>query len=190
MAKRNTIKDQTLRNAEYYGTQETKDKLYAKSLNNECFDSLMNIILSEKNIREAYRNIKTNKGSQTPGTDGKTIKDIQNLSTEEVVLNIKKIVNGKQGYRPKPVRRKMVPKPNNDIKPYGIPCIWDRLIQQCIKQILEPICEAKFSEHSYGFRPARSVENAMAEVYKNLNLSRLRFVTSKDSLTIFPAINI
>lgn len=161
--------------------QEVFDDLYARSLKGEMFTNLVDIILSRKNILLAYRNIKTNDGSKTPGTDNTTIKDIGKLSPDEVVEKVRYIVTGsKYGYRPKPVRRKEIPKPNGSTRPLGIPCMWDRLAQQCIKQVMEPICEAKFSENSFGFRPNRSVENAMAVTEKHLQVSGLRFVCEFD----------
>ena len=72
----------SLRHAEYYGMQQTYDDLYTKSKNGEPFSGLMDIILSRENILLAYRNIKANTGSNTPGTDRLTIKDIGCLSTE------------------------------------------------------------------------------------------------------------
>lgn len=63
---------------------------------------------------------------------------------------------------------------------YGIPCMWDRLIQQCIKQIMEPICEAKFSENSYGFRPLRSVEHAIQRIYQLMQRINLHYVVEFD----------
>ena len=148
-----------IRHSEYYGLQETFDRLYAQSKNGEIFTNLMEIILSRENILLAYRNIKANAGSHTPGTDRQTIRDIGRLTPEEVVDKARFIVAGSpHGYRPKPVRRKDIPKPYDPTKtrPLGIPCIWDRLIQQCIKQVMEPICEAKFSNNSFGFGPAEN----------------------------------
>ena len=170
----------SLRHAEYYGMQQTYDDLYAKSKNGELFPKLMDIVFSRENILLAYRNIKANTGSNTPGTDRLTIKNIGCLSTEEVVDKVRRIVNGKRGYCPKPVRRKDIPKPNGSTRPLGIPCIWDRLIQQCIKQVMEPICEAKFSNNSYGFRPGRSVEHAISRTYQLMQLSHLHYVIEFD----------
>ena len=179
-----------LRHNEYYGMQEIFDDLYARAKNGEVFTDLMSIVLKRENILLAYRNIKTNTGSNTTGTDGLTIKDIGKLTPEEVVDKVRFILTGsKHGYRPRPVRRVEIPKPNGDMRPLGIPCIWDRLIQQCIKQVMEPICEAKFSEHSYGFRPNRSVEHAIADTYMRLNRGHLHFVVEFDIKGFFDNVN-
>ncbi len=169
-----------IRHNEYYDMQETFDELYDKSGKGESFESLMPIILSSENILLAYRNIKSNHGSITPGTDGISITDLKILSSEEIVSNVRKFVTGKRGYNPRAVRRKDIPKPNGETRPLGIPCMWDRLIQQCIKQVIEPICEARFSEHSYGFRPGRSTENAIAEIERLSTYSNLHYVVEFD----------
>ena len=170
-----------LRHAEYYQMQGCFDDLYAQSSQNHIFTNLMDIVLSRENILLAYRNIKSNSGSNTPGTDRLTIKDIGRLTPEEVVDKVRFIVTGsKHGYRPKPVRRKDIPKPNGKMRPLGIPCIWDRLIQQCIKQVMEPICEAKFSENSYGFRPNRSVEHIIHRTYQLMQKMHLHYVIEFD----------
>ena len=169
--------------------QNIFDKLYERSKNNYIFKDLITIIFSKENILLAYRNIKTNTGSHTAGTDKKTIKDIQNLSADEVVSFVRRIVSGKHGYRPKPVRRKNIPKPNGDTRPLGIPSIWDRLVQQCIKQVIEPICEAKFSNNSYGFRPNRSVEHAIARTYNLMQLTNLHYVVEFDIKGFFDNVN-
>jgi len=179
-----------LRHAEYYGMQPTFDELYQRSRNGGIFDNLMDLILSRDNILLAYRNIKANGGSYTAGTDNRNITDIGSMSPEKVVEKVRFIVTGSQhGYRPKPVRRKDIPKPNGKTRPLGIPCIWDRLIQQCIKQILEPICEAKFSNNSYGFRPNRSVEHAINRTYSMLQMMNLHYVIEFDIKGFFDNVN-
>ena len=178
------------RHAEYYGMQRIFDELYAKSKAGETFTGLMELVLSPDNIMLAYRNIKTNTGSYTAGTDKQNIGDIGRLPPAEVIGKVRKIVTGSEhGYRPKPVRRKDIPKPNGKTRPLGIPCIWDRLVQQCIKQILEPICEAKFSNNSYGFRPNRSVEHAISRTYSLLQRAHLHYVLEFDIKGFFDNVN-
>ena len=182
MTKKNLCVE-SLRHAEYYGMQEIFDELYAESKSGKIFEDLMPLILNRENILLAYRNIKSNAGSKTAGTDGLTIKDVGRLTPDEVVEKVRYIVTAsEQGYKPKPVRRKNIPKLYDTTKtrPLGIPCIWDRLIQQSIKQILDPICEARFSKNNYGFRPGRSVENAISHVYRLLQLSHLHYVIEFD----------
>ena len=158
--------------------------------NGEKFQNLMDDILSRENILLAYRNIKTNKGSHTPGKDKVTMKDIAKLTSDEVVEKVRFIMVGSvHGYRPKPVRRKEIPKPDGSLRPLGIPCIWDRIVQQSIKQVLEPICEAKFSNNSYGFRPNRCVEHAIAETHRLLQRSKLGYVVEFDIKGFFDNVN-
>lgn len=173
--KSNTI--DYLRHNEYCGIQEIFDNLYAKSKEGQVFTNLIDLILKDENILLAYRNIKADVNSEIPGIDGLTIKDISILTPTEVIDKVRFITTKSQhGYRPKPVKRKKVSKINGETRPFGIPCIWDRLIQQCIKQVLEPICEAKFSDNSFGFRPIRTVENAIARTYRMIQLSNLYHV--------------
>lgn len=181
-----TLSVDNLRWAEYYDMQSTFDELYAKSKEGKTFEDLMGTILSRENILLAYRSIKGNGGSVTPGTDKTTIKDLGALTSEELVEKVRFIVTGSvHGYRPKPVRRKDIPKPNGSTRPLGIPCMWDRLIQQCIKQVMEPICEAKFSNNSHGFRPQRSVEHAIQATYSRLQKSNLHYVIEFDIKSFF-----
>ena len=186
------VSKEDLRHAEYYDMQSVFDDLYARSKAGEVFSDLMETILSRNNILLAYRNIKSNTGSNTAGTDKLTIKDIGKMPVNEMVEKVRFIVTGsKHGYRPKPVRRKDIPKPHDptSMRPLGIPCIWDRLVQQCIKQVMEPICEAKFSENSFGFRPNRSVENIIAKTYNLMQLSHLHFVIEFDIKGFFDNVN-
>ena len=147
---------------------------------------LYDIITSRNNILLAYRTIKSNKGSKTPGTDGKTISDIENQSKNDLVEDVQRKL---KNYRPKKVRRKLIEKDNGKMRPLGIPCILDRIIQQCFKQVLEPIAEAHFYNHSYGFRPLRSTHHAMARVQFLVNQSKLHYVVDIDIKGFFDNIN-
>ena len=177
-----------LRHAEYYDFQKVQYKLYADSQNGRIFKHLIEIIVLPENIRLAYRNIKANHGSKTAGTDGRTIKDLENLPDEKLVA----LVQRKLGwYEPQIVLRVEIPKSSDPTKkrPLGIPTILDRLIQQCVLQVLEPICEAKFHDHSFGFRPNRSQEHAIALVYKNIQLSHYYYVVDIDIKGFFDNVN-
>ncbi|WNR46868.1 group II intron reverse transcriptase/maturase [Paenibacillus roseipurpureus] len=177
---------QALRNWEYYGMTEAFTDLYERSANNEIFSRLYEIVTSRENILLAYRTMKSNKGSKTPGTDGLTIKDIEQRPENELVSEIQ---NRLQHYRPKNVRRKLIEKDNGKMRPLGIPCILDRIIQQCFKQVLEPIAEAKFYNHSYGFRPLRSTHHAMARVQFLINQASMHYVVDIDILSFFDNVN-
>lgn len=180
------LKRSKLRHLEYYGMQEIFDNLHANSKNNNIFTNLMETIKSEENIKLAYRNIKNNAGSYTSGVDSFTIRDIKKLAESDYVEKVKQKMSW---YKPKAVRRVEIPKWNGKTRPLGIPTIWDRIVQQCILQVLEPICEAKFNKHSYGFRPNRSAEHAMAEVYKHIQRSGLHFVVDIDIKSFFDEVN-
>ena len=82
-----------------------------------------------------------------------------------------------------------IPKPNGKTRPLGIPCMDDRIIQQCIKQILEPICEAKFHKHSYGFRPNRSTDHAIARCMQLMNKAQLHYIVDIDIKGFFDNVN-
>ena len=186
--KRKVQKKKKLRNAEYYDFQKIQDKLYADSMQGRTFNRLVELIALPENIRLAYRNIKANSGSRTAGTDGRTIKDLEKMSDSKLVALVQRKLNW---YEPQSVRRVEIPKGNDPKKkrPLGIPTILDRLIQQCVLQILEPICEAKFHEHSYGFRPNRSQEHAIALVYKNIQCSHYYYVVDVDIKGFFDNVN-
>jgi len=180
------VKKQKLRNNEYYGTGEMFDDLFAKSQSGECFQDLMELIESENNILLAYRNIKKNKGSKTKGTNSTNIVDIGKMESAEVVRYVRKrLIN----FKPHSVRRVKIEKYDGKMRPLGIPTIEDRLIQQCIKQVLEPICEARFYKHSYGFRPNRSTHHAIARSMFLSNIAGYSFVVDIDIKGFFDNIN-
>ena len=186
MTKVKKPKKQKLRNAEYYNFTVIFDGLYSKSKEKKNFYDLMTIITHEDNIKLAYRNIKKNHGSKTAGADNNTILDLQKWETEKLVEHVQKRFSH---YTANKVRRVEIPKGNGKMRPLGIPTIMDRLIQQAVLQVLEPICEAKFHERSNGFRPNRSAENALAQVYKAIQLQGLHFVVDIDIKGFFDNVN-
>jgi len=173
-----------LRNNEYYGMQSILDKLHEQACNNHEFQDLLKIITLEDNILLAYRNIKKNKGSTTKGTDGRTIEHYKDWSEEKF---IKYHQDKFRNYHPKSVRRVEIPKTwqPEKFRPLGIPCMDDRIIQQCILQVMQPICEAKFHKHSYGFRPNRAASHAIARAMYLMNRNRLHYVVDIDIKSFF-----
>jgi group II intron reverse transcriptase/maturase len=175
--KKKLLKRQKLRNNEYYDMQAVFDKLYKDSLTKREFKNLTRIVTAEENIKLAYRNLKKNAGSKTPGTDGKTIAHLAQMSEADLVQTVQKKFGW---YQPQSILRKEIPKGNGKTRPLGIPTIMDRLIQQCVLQVMEPICEAKFCNTSNGFRPNRGVENALAQAEKHMQKSNLHIVIDID----------
>ena len=149
------------------------DKLYQQSREareageRPAFKGLLEIMSAEATIVTAIHNIKSNHGSDTPGVDNKTMKrDYLQKSYKWVINDIRAAF---EKFEPQKVRRKYIDKPGKKEKrPLGIPTIRDRIVQECMRIVMEPIMEAQFFEHSYGFRPMR--DTAMA-------LERLNFIT-------------
>ncbi|QDI91392.1 group II intron reverse transcriptase/maturase [Salicibibacter halophilus] len=177
---------QALRYWDYYDMMDTFTDLYEKSMERQSFSRLYDVITSRENILLAYRTIKSNKGSKTSGIDGKTIADLKSWSEEDLITEVR---NKLKNYCPKKVRRKWIEKDNGKWRPLGIPCILDRIIQQCFKQVLEPIAEAQFYNHSYGFRPLRSAHHAMARIQFLINQADFHFVVDIDIKSFFDHIN-
>ncbi len=112
--------------------------------------------------------------------------DIGEKQPEELVAYVRKRL---ENFQPHAVRRVEIPKPDGRIRPLGIPTMEDRIIQQCIKQVLEPICEAKFYKHSYGFRPNRSAHHAVARAMFLANQAGYCFVADIDIKGFFDNVN-
>ena len=104
-------------------------------------------------MNKAYKQVYKNKGAS--GVDGVTVDELFSYIQEHKEEILWKIRNRK--YKPQPVRRVLIPKDNGKMRKLGIPSVIDRVIQQAIVQILTPIYEEQFSDHSYGFRPKRSL---------------------------------
>ncbi len=174
------------RKAEYYGLETLFRELNQKSEQGIHFHKLMAYVSNPRNIKLAYRNIKRNKGSQTPGTDKMIMKEISEMGEESFVKKIQKIL---EDYTPQTVRRVFIPKKNGKWRPLGIPAIIDRIVQQCLKQVLEPILEAKFYPHSYGFRPERSTHHALARAEALIFHAQLHYTVKVDIQSFFDNVN-
>ena len=121
---------------------------------------LLEAILDRENLNRAYKRVKANKGA--PGADGMTVEEALPWLKENGKELTESIRAGK--YKPTPVRRKEIPKPDGGARKLGIPTVRDRIIQQAIAQQLMPIYEPLFSEGSYGYRPGRSAQDAIYKI--------------------------
>jgi len=144
------------------------DFLYEKAKQNTAFTGLLEAAANEVTIVTAIHNIKSNKGSKTAGVDKAKMDKYLQMPKEEVVALIQ---NNLKHYLPKPARREYIDKGNGKKRPLGIPTILDRIIQECVRIIIEPICEAKFYPNSYGFRPYRAQKHAVRDVINIINAS-------------------
>lgn len=126
---------------------------------------LMDKILSQKNLQEAMKRVKSNKGAS--GIDKMSVEEIDEYFSKHIE-EIKTSIWEKK-YRPQAVKRVYIPKPNGKKRPLGIPVVVDRVVQQAVAQVFSELYDECFSEHSYGFRPNRSAHQAMEEVLFYLN---------------------
>lgn len=148
------------------GLKQLLDFLYDKSKQGVKFTGLMEIVSHEVTIVTAIHNIKSNKGSKTSGVDKIKMDKYLQMSKEEVVDLIQQTL---KVYRPKPAKRVYIDKSNGKKRPLGIPTILDRIIQECVRIVIEPICEAQFYPYSYGFRPYRAQKHAVRDIINVIN---------------------
>ncbi len=138
----------------------------ARQGNRKRLRDLQRLLLSsDSNLLYSIRRVTYGSGSETPGIDGITyrtpesrIRLFQEVRTSEI-----------KTYNPIPVKRIYIPKPDGRLRPLGIPTIKDRVLQMVVKNALEPAWEAQFEGSSYGFRPSRSVNDAINRIYVSLN---------------------
>lgn len=146
---------------------------------------LIEKILNRENIEEAIKEVRRNHGA--PGIDEMTVDELPEYfdrNYERIVEEIKT-----KTYKPKPVRRVYIPKPNSDKKrPLGIPTVVDRVIQQAVSRVLTEYYDSQFSEHSYGFRPQRDCHKAMKQALEYMNMGK-EWVIDFDIEKYFDTVN-
>src|SRR3972149_139094 len=120
---------------------------------------LMEALCSPQNMSEAMRRVIANKGA--PGVDGLTVRELADHWKRHGPTIVSQLLSGT--YQPVPVQRVEIPKPDGGVRKLGIPTVVDRMIQQALVHALQPIWDPTFSEHSYGFRPGRSAQQAVAQ---------------------------
>lgn len=147
-------------------------------------DGLMEEIVERENLKEALKRVKANKGS--PGIDGMTVKELPEYLKENWPTIRENLLSGT--YKPQPVKRVEIPKPDGGMRKLGIPTVLDRFIQQAVMQVLQGRWDVTFSEHSYGFRPKRSAHQAVAKAQEYIAEGN-RWVVDIDLEKFFDRVN-
>jgi RNA-directed DNA polymerase len=147
-------------------------------------EQLMEEVCERENCLQALKRVKSNKGS--PGIDGMTVEQLPGHLKEHWPAIREQLLRGT--YRPQPVRRVEIPKPDGGVRQLGIPTVLDRMVQQAVMQVLQGRWDAEFSEHSHGFRPGRSAHQAVAKAQKYIAEGR-RWVVDLDLEKFFDRVN-
>lgn len=141
------------------GRPEEPQALTASDPARALTERLMEEVSHRENLNQAYRKVKANQGA--PGVDGMTVADLRSWLAEHKQELTCSLLDG--SYRPQPVRGVEIPKPGGGTRQLGIPNVIDRLVQQAILQVLEPLLDPTFSPSSFGFRPGRGAHDALAQ---------------------------
>lgn len=145
---------------------------------------LMEAVLARRNLQTALKRVRQNKGS--PGIDGMTVEELPDYLRVHWPRLREALLAGR--YQPKPVKRVTIPKRGGGMRELGIPCVLDRFIQQAVLQVLQPLLDPTFSEHSHGFRPGRSAHDAVREAQQYIQEGR-RWVVDVDLEKFFDRVN-
>jgi RNA-directed DNA polymerase len=146
---------------------------------------LMEQICDPKNLLRAYRRVRANKGK--PGVDGMTVRELADWLRSNHQALTASLLDGT--YQPQPVRGVQIPKPGGGQRQLGIPVVVDRLVQQAVLQVLEPILDPTFSNSSYGFRPGRSAHMALEQARQYVNREGREIVVDLDLEKFFDRVN-
>src|SRR3982075_2495796 len=166
------------------GREETESRLEHAPARPAGTTRLMEEICDPENLKEALRRVKANKGS--PGIDGITVNQLDDYLEQHWSAIREQLLSGT--YKPKPVKRVEIPKPDGGVRKLGIPTVLDRFIQQAVMQVLQRQWDRTFSEHSYGFRPGRSAHQAVAQAQQYI-VAGYHWVVDLDLDRFFDRVN-
>jgi len=147
-------------------------------------ERLMEEVCDPENVWQALTRVQANQGS--PGVDGMTVRQLRDYLQEHWPAIRERLLEGT--YKPQPVKRVEIPKPDGGVRKLGIPTVLDRFIQQAVLQVLQPQWDPTFSEYSYGFRPGRSAHQAVAAAQQYMT-EGLRWVVDLDLEKFFDRVN-
>ncbi len=166
------------------GIETARWRLVRKERKKKKYHSLIDKVWNWRNLNEAWAKVKQNRGAG----------GIDEVSIEEFDLNLEQNLNAIQRmlkqdrYKPKPVKRVYIPKPDGKQRPLGIPAIRDRVVQQALKNVIEPIFEAEFSDSSFGYRPGKSAKQAIEQIEK-VRDDEHKWVVDADIKAFFDMVN-
>jgi len=164
------------------GTESSGGKRGTESL--AIAEQLMEEVCGRENCKQAWKRVKANKGS--PGVDGMTVHDLPGYLEQHWPAIREQLLSGT--YRPQPVKRVEIPKPDGGVRKLGIPTVVDRFVQQAVMQVLQGRWDREFSNHSYGFRPGRSAHQAVSEAQQYI-AEGYRWVVDLDLEKFFDRVN-
>src|SRR3981189_3431421 len=162
----------------------TESELAKRTAESPATEQWMEEVCERENCKQALRRVKANKGS--PGIDGMNVEQLSGHLKEHWPAIREQLLSGT--YRPQPVKRVEIPKPDGGVRKLGIPTVLDRFIQQAVMQALQRSWDGTFSEHSYGFRPKRSAHQAVAKAQQYI-AEGYRWVVDLDLEKFFDRVN-
>lgn len=174
----------------YFRVREMQAKLHqwAKEDPSRCFDDLFNLVCDPAFLVHAWERVANNAGARTAGVDRVTVGHIETqIGVDEFLCQVRELVKSRT-FRPSPVRQVMIPKSGGKLRALGIPTVTDRVVQAALKAVLEPIFEADFLPCSYGFRPNRRAQDAIAEIHL-FATQRYEWVLDADISACFDSID-
>lgn len=168
--------------------QAVRDVMYQEAYRGKRdFYGLLELAANPVTILTAIHTMKANRGSFTPGSDRQYINDILRTDYQTVLQQVQEAL---AQYQPVPIRRVWIDKPGKkDKRPLGIPAISDRIVQEVVKLVIEPILEAQFFDHSYGFRPMRDAKQALARVHHILWQAKCTYAIEGDIRAFFDCVD-